>query len=104
MHLRDLRLNRCDVTDEGAAAVGRGCPKLQTLYFGGCVKVTGSGARAVAEGCRELQILSLWNCAKVTDEGVRAVGEGCPSKYRSNRSRASDQSSAGMKCLGGRFF
>eukprot|EP00899_Mesostigma_viride_P008421 jgi/Mesvir1/17580/Mv08815-RA.1 len=78
-HCRLLEVLYADttrVTDRGACAIARSCPRLRRL----CLprRVRDAGLRQVASHCLQLEHLGLLRCKLVTDAGIKAVAAGCP--------------------------
>ncbi|KAK4477981.1 hypothetical protein RD792_017246 [Penstemon davidsonii] len=73
-------MSGCYIGDEGLAAVGEYCNRLEDLNLRFCEGLTDIGLVQLALGCgRTLKSLGLAACVKVTDVSLEAVGSHCRS-------------------------
>ncbi|XP_012069470.1 F-box/LRR-repeat protein 4 isoform X1 [Jatropha curcas] len=78
--LVSLDLQGCYVGDNGLAAIGRGCKRLEDLNLRFCEGLTDTGLVELAQGCgKSLKTVSVAACAKITDISLEAVSSYCKS-------------------------
>lgn len=70
----------CYVGDQGLAAVGRCCKRLEELNLRFCEGLTDEGLVELTIGCgKSIKSLGVAACARITDVALGAVGSHCKS-------------------------
>ncbi|KAK4482906.1 hypothetical protein RD792_010079 [Penstemon davidsonii] len=78
--LKSLDLQGCFFGDEGLAAVGESCNRLEDLNMRFCEGLTDMGLVQLAHGRRQtLKSLGVGACANISDVSLEAVGSHCKS-------------------------
>jgi Leucine-rich repeat (LRR) protein len=100
--LTNLRLSKCNVSDDAVSHLVRGFDKVEAIFvhgiapheseYSGCkqletlvldgiqwrTNVSDTALIAIGEQCPRLTTLFAWDCHSVTDAGVMALAQGCP--------------------------
>lgn len=70
----------CYTGDEGLAAIGECCKRLEDLNLRFCEGLTDAGLVQLVNGCgRTLKSVGIAACARITDISLEAVGSNCKS-------------------------
>lgn len=70
LHLRELWLSSCAITDDGLDHLTAAAVELRSLHIGQCRGITDRGLTAVAQNLKLLESIDIYGCTQVTSVGI----------------------------------
>ncbi|XP_058459433.1 F-box and leucine-rich repeat protein 13-like [Malaya genurostris] len=75
--LRELNLERLQITDYGVEIIALNCPSLEIIDFSECQNINDRCVEVVTKCCLRLSILKLQNCPLITDLTIEHLIKNC---------------------------
>jgi len=73
LHLRELWLSSCAVTDDGIDHLTAAAVELRSLHIGQCRGVTDRGLMAIAHNLKLLEFIDIYGCSQITSVGLEIL-------------------------------
>jgi F-box and leucine-rich repeat protein 14 len=73
LHLRELWLSSCTITDDGLDHLTAAAVELRSLHIGQCRGVTDRGLTAIAQNLKWLESVDIYGCTQVTSAGLNVL-------------------------------
>ncbi|XP_055531454.1 F-box/LRR-repeat protein 2-like [Wyeomyia smithii] len=77
IELRELVLERLQITEYGVEKIALNCPSLEIIDFSECQNVNDRCVEIVAQGCIRLTTLKLQNCPLISDLAIDHIVKHC---------------------------
>ncbi|XP_001662071.2 F-box/LRR-repeat protein 7 [Aedes aegypti] len=75
--LKELILNRLQISDLGVEMLAVNCPSLEIIDFSECQNVNDRCVEIISKNCTRITTLKLQNCSEITDEAMDHLIKHC---------------------------